>query len=942
MLGEVQARPGGLVVFIEEDRGGSACDRLVQALGGRTGGYFRPRRPPQSGRFQWARFYQFDGQERPAVALSVLQIALGSGSAIPADTGIKATTGRLSVDISAGPADTQVKAVGVAIGRLREQLDHHPDGLPGLLPERWERPADSPGRAQVRLGDQILAECLARVLVSYLGAPVGVGASTASQGVRATVAPGEWLQVLAAYCEHHPFHGDDAIADLTPIADAVWRQQWDVARLHAYEVQRGLQPFDRGAMAALELRIATGSHDFETAVALLDADTPPPVSDPLVLRDAVRTRLAQGRPDLAGTLLVGATAETPDGEALIALLSAEVEEEQGRDERALAIALATRFYRPELESDRLAVVDRIAHNLLGRVNEDAGLAERVATLLSQTQDAADGEPLNTLRDAVRTEATRQYAPPAPAALRTPAGAKESPVERFNGILQIARSDPRRGRDALLALLDEEPAHADARLWWCEAAELSRRLRDDDGAVRAYSAALAQPPDETRQLDARNAARALIAILGAGNPERISEASLDRWLEFADDAPGQATLLLLRAERSASSGNIMGAASLFSRGVPDLIQTPSPRLADFYVGQIQQDEQRVRAMLLALDRHLASSSPAVARAADELFSAIDPFDADTFVRLIKADYEAVDGQAVADRFTRILDTLATVPAARTSSRALRDVLAPMAQAFDFAADVLLQGGALGISTEALTDDLAIALTSMLAAGQSGRVTNLLREVLNGPERLRSSPASMVALADTVYAYQDVPTNEMLLLLEELYAAAAYKLVEKYPQLDRALLDAVLRTLEGLRPEQAASVREFLQSYEQPSPTTGKEVADTDRLAGLSIAIVGGDSPVRVRAAKELEAYGAARVLQVPPAYEQSLAESDMRAKLVGADLVLNIWRQTKHQTTDLLKSVIQGISPQPAVLYPEGTGFTSMVRTALKWADERRGTDGAKV
>jgi hypothetical protein len=835
--------------------------------------------------------------------------------------------------------DAHVRAVGAAITRLRDELNHHPDGLAGLLPERWDRPSGRPTQPEVRLGDQILADWVARVLVSYVGAAAGVDGSATAAGVRLSPSPGDWLQVLGAYCEHHPFQRDDQVlADLTPIADAIWRHQFDLARLYAYEVQRGLQPFDRGEMAALELRIATGSRDVQAAIALLDADTPLSLDDPLVLRDAVRMRLAQGRPDLAGALLAGATAETPDGEALIGLLRGEVEEGQGREDRALAAALSTRFYRPELESDRHAVVDRVARALLHRVNADANLVDSVRNLLAETHDDAGSESLKQLRGMVSAE----ISPPQTAVKQSVSPefetATPTPAERFSEILRIARSDPGGGRSALRELLDEEPGYPDVPLWWCEAAELSRQLRDDEGAVRDYSAALFQPPTETHRLDARKAARALVAILGAGNPVRIPDATLESWLVFADDLPGQTTLLLLRAERCANTGDVAGAGSLLARAVPELLVQPSPRLADYYLEQIQQDEVRVKAMLFTLDRRLSSSAPSVTRAIDELFSAIEPLDADAFGRLVKADYEAVDGQAVGDRFARILDSLS----GNAPSRALRDLLAPLWQSFDFAADLLLQGGALGISTEALTDNLVITLTSLLAVGQAPRVMNLLREVLSGPERLRSSPSSLVALADVVYTYQDVPTSEMLHLLGELYSAAAYKLVEKFPQLDRPLLDAVLRTLDGLQPDQAAGVRAFLQTYEQPTEPMHIAMPVTSRLAGLRIAIVGGDEPVRLRAAKELEAYGAEKVVQVPPAYEQTLRESDMRAKLVGTDLVLNIWRQTKHQTSDLLKSAVEGIVSRPDVLHPEGTGFTSMVRTALKWADERRRTSGASV
>src|SRR5437879_4428878 len=111
---EAQASTEGMVVFVEQDQGGPACDRLVQALGGELGGYFRPQRPPQVGRFEWARFYRFADESRARAALDVLRRALSEGRTNLSELGISASGGDVNVDVPAGRA----RVLGDAVKRL--------------------------------------------------------------------------------------------------------------------------------------------------------------------------------------------------------------------------------------------------------------------------------------------------------------------------------------------------------------------------------------------------------------------------------------------------------------------------------------------------------------------------------------------------------------------------------------------------------------------------------------------------------------------------------------------------------------------------------------------------------------------------------------------------------------------------------------------------------
>lgn len=956
MRAEAYAREGTLKVFLERPEGGEACDRFVQALGGRPRGKaFVPRYPPESERFGWGRYYPFGDQGRAAAAAELaqgaMQVESGSGRSDPSDWGIRPRGNVLEL---APPAGTQGTAFRRAYERLRSALSCDPTGSPPLLPPM---PAGA-GRVAVRLGDPILAGWLANALASIAVEvarddgvptvapvrPTSVAEPRGSAHVPRSPAPSReaWLRVLDEYCaRHRPIEDSARLADLAAIEESLRREDWDAAAEHTYAVRRGLQRYDGMALSALELRIAAGREEWGRAAELLASEPPPPLDDPLALQAAVESHLAQGRPDAAQALLVGRVPDVPDTDAgtLASLLAARVERAEGRPARALERVLGLHFYTAELRRQRAALLRELAVDLTGEfaLGESPGdvRAKDVRALVEGIADG-DRQALAPLLAALPAAARDEPATASAEEAATPATVAD-PADRFLEVLRLAADAPAEARRQLTVLIEAYPVHAEVPRWSVKLGDLARQVGDERAAIEAYRQALQRGPEGAPGLDEAAIARALRLLLARAGAEMAQEERVVDAVHALAPHTSDPTLLLLFAESEARRGAVGTAASLAQRALPDVMAWHGPTAAETALASIALDEERRQALLGTLFERLADEPNPARQTVAELAAVSDPLDPKILGFLLDADLARDDLLTVAARLERIADALDELPAAENGPRSRADVLAALAPVLGPVAEWFLMAPSGGLSPDRQMDVLALCTRCNLAAADQSHAAELLSQAADVRQALGLRPDNLVELADLLYAYPDVLRQEAQAALLVAYRDAALALIERWPQGDPLLLDVVMRRLERLDSREGADVRALLESYREEAASAETKLAPPPEerpLDGLRIAIAGGDEPMRRRAVAELKNRGAAEVVEVPPAYERNLNEADVMHLLDGTDVVVEVWRKTKHSTSAAVSAALERLTPPPERTHAAGTGVSSILSAAIKGAQLR--------
>lgn len=940
-----------LLVFIEQRNGQPSIEQLLEALNGRAPNHwFRPRFGSQAEKFDLARFYDFESRAKRDEVIPFLKecfqdtpIDLNAWGVYPESGGIRLTA-------------PQEKAEAL-LGAWQDLCRVLPRFFPQSIP---------PGQIWT-IADTILAEWLSRLLarraarqttapVSPL--PVPSQGTTGSSPIRVAQAPAPvsapnlvadaepWLEALRTFCaEHATGRAVQALADLSPIVDLIREEAWMEADGRIYDVRRNPQPYDQPALIALELVVSVALAEWGRASLLLSGPTLPDLEEPLALRAAVQTLLHLGNIEQAADLLESRLVETPetDAEKLVWLLLAQVQQAAGRLPQALGLAIGSRFYTASLKSERDTLVASLAQQLGEQVERGEHLQDELSEVLKRvTEEEAD------LLGPLTRELALAQTNPNENGIDTPAvidaAALEivqvpNATERFAEILSIAPTEPNAAHLALLKLLLTHPGHPDEILWRLKLADLERQMKGEEGAVAACAEALSMYPHGLQHRpDARSIARSLRSILIYGTEEQRRNPILQEWWHEIAKETTDPALFLLEAELAVLRNDPVMASQFVEQGLPQRSQLYDLRAAVLAVAGINLPETFKGDLLLSLFRQFNSVHHDLTPTLAALLTVVEPLAVEALICLVASDAERRDPRTAEARLDHVIDELEKLPAGDGQKGPYADTLASLAGALEVGVSVLLAANDYAINADRLTAYVTLAMQAALAAGrleQAGR----LMERAESSQTLRFAPHNLVEVADTMYGYQGHLGAELVRMLVNTYRDAAVVLIDRLPQGDAMLLDVIVRTLSQIKSSEAEDLRALwnykLQELGQAT-LQGPSSAIEYPLAGQKIAVAGGDAPNRRRAVDALRDRGAS-VVEVPPAYERHMSQDEINERLTGCDLVIEVWRQTKHQTSRAVQAALAHLDPRPALKYADGTGMSSIVRAALLWAQEIRPT-----
>lgn len=396
-------------------------------------------------------------------------------------------------------------------------------------------------------------------------------------------------------------------------------------------------------------------------------------------------------------------------------------------------------------------------------------------------------------------------------------------------------------------------------------------------------------------------------------------------------------LLVEAEELARRGEFDAAAAKVGGAVAQVLNGQGPAAGKQAARAMGLDGEPGRVRLRDLHSAIRGASGSVAieaiRSLAEVTAAQDPLNAEALVDVVNADVERERPDTTAERLDEVTAALDDSRTEAVPTRPHSDVLAALSEPLFAAAEFLLAYPAAKTSTDAITEHVALAMRASLARGDTDRAAQLLHQATDRRPDELTAP-NLIALADVLYAHPATLAPGVRGELVRSYRKAANVLVERLPHTDELLLGVVVQTMQELDPRQAGELRARWRLRQLPLPEGVKKpggVPVERPLQGRRIVLAGGDAPTRSRAAKRLVGYGAARVTEVPPAYEVNLSQDQVQERMKGMQVVVVNWRQTKHQTTDAISAALERLRPKPDRLYAPGTGFSSVLTTVLEWA-----------
>ena len=456
------------------------------------------------------------------------------------------------------------------------------------------------------------------------------------------------------------------------------------------------------------------------------------------------------------------------------------------------------------------------------------------------------------------------------------------------------------------------------------------LGKQEDALSEYRKALVHGPDAAASFDATRVLRAVLIARGCAAGE---DPAILPWLVGAPRIGADPGLLLLCAEAATVQDTAL-AADLIARAVPGRGATIGPIEADRFVAQVEGNgiaRERLGQLVVALGRATFPVASDVARAVAELRSAVDPLDGEILTSLIELDVVEAP-HWLPERLERLLGVFGTDAPLVDRPHKLARLARPLREGVEY----LFAETAIPIDTSALHHLAAIAIEAALAAGDLAAARSVLRAT-NATNARRLEHRQLVDLADLLAVHPTALGPLLRQDLIDLYVGVGYDLIERYIKSnDPYLFNVVLRSLQDLDAAIAEELHREWQTRTAAGGDGGRPDLHLDRrpLDGLRIVVFGGDQRTGHRARERLTELGAA-VDHIPPAYEQNLNQEDVRQRLTGTDLVIEVWRQMKHRDSDALAAALEALSPAPVRRHAAGTGLSSIVREALAWAVEQR-------
>lgn len=148
------------------------------------------------------------------------------------------------------------------------------------------------------------------------------------------------------------------------------------------------------------------------------------------------------------------------------------------------------------------------------------------------------------------------------------------------------------------------------------------------------------------------------------------------------------------------------------------------------------------------------------------------------------------------------------------------------------------------------------------------------------------------------------------------------------LEPGIARAAERLLHGLGQREAAY---RVEARRLAAPTTPARNVRTPRLplSAWTIVLAGGHPALRRRAGVDLRRYGATAHRDIPSSWEANRSTRTIRDQLNGCDVVVMIWRQLDHSTTDRIR--VAAAQAGVPVVHARTAGVSSVVQAALDFA-----------
>jgi hypothetical protein len=532
-------------------------------------------------------------------------------------------------------------------------------------------------------------------------------------------------------------------------------------------------------------------------------------------------------------------------------------------------------------------------------------------------EQAPNEPPPEAGEVVRSPIAWEEARPAPALVASSPGDSISLaiMELEDEVATSPREAERRAR-RLLAAVSGGPHEARLRLVLADAL---RRRGATTQELAELRCALAAGPGNVEEHIAAHALRRILEERACAAGE---DAVVRRWLPDVAQIGADETLLLLAAEAATVCDRDL-AATLLRRAVPGRGATIGPTEAAAFLDAVEIEGDRLKQLLVALDRTGFATESDTGRAVAELLGAFDPLDGEVLVRLVELD--VTQGASwLSARLDRLLCAFGDEPEPEATRR-VAGLVRPLADALDY----LFGDDRVSVDTERLHRYAALAVRAALAVGEPSTAWTIV-ELARSPKR-RLQRAQLVDLADQIAVHPTALDADRAQDLVDLYFGVGSELLDRRGRAgDDLLLEEVIRTLRDLDPPLAGELETEWRARDGRSAVVEIGGTPESRLSGRLIVIFGADAPTRLRARERLAELGA-EVREVAPAYERNYNKDEIRQRIGGADLVVEVWRQLKHRDSEALEAALTGLVPQPARCRAAGSGKSSIVRAALEWA-----------